>query len=303
MNMPRVALLHIAQRFARMIARLQPSRVEVGRARGHFAQVRARLSRTFYVARIIPMGSHTKGTAVYGLSDVDILAVLRRREARWGAGYVSSRTFLGSVQADLDERYPATEIRRDGQAAVIRFGQGSHPVDVVPGMYDRAAGSGHPIYRIPDGLGGWMATAPEIHSAYFREADRRSGGKLKHVVQLIKHWAQARVTPISLSSFHLEMVLAADGACERVMPYSHAVTLAFRLLALRQGAALRDPCGIAGLIPAANTDAKRESLVRALDYAAEHARAAYLAETRGDWSEAVRQWKIVFGDVFPLRIA
>jgi hypothetical protein len=261
------------------------------------------LNRSFRVARVIPIGSHAKGTALKGYSDVDILAVLRRREARWGGAYVNSETFLRNVRVDLVERYPATEIRRDGQAAVVHFAQGAYLVDVVPAIYFQAAASGHPIYRIPDGAGGWQPTAPEIHAAYLAAADRRSGGKLRHVVQLIKLWVHDRATALPLSSFHLEMILAAARTCEGVMPVSRALTLAFLLLESRAGAALRDPCGISGLILATETEAKRQLLTRSLESAADHARAAYEAEQSGDKDEAIRQWRIIFGQRFPLTVS
>ena len=296
-------MLQVAQRFTRLIARIQPLPNEVRQARAHFLQVRARLSTSFIVSKIVPIGSHAKHTAVRSVSDVDVLAVLRRREARWGGSYVTSETFLRRVRDDLVARYPATLIRRDGQAVVIGFGQGKHRVDVVPAIYHRPSSNGYPIYSIPDGLGGWLETAPDIHAAYFQQSDRRSGGKLGRVVQMLKLWAQWRATPLPLLSFHLEMLLASSRVAEQVMPYSRAVALSFALLNARSAAALRDPTGISGLILAADTEAKRELLVRAIGFASEHATAAFVAERHGDSAEAVRQWRIVFGEWFPRSLA
>jgi predicted nucleotidyltransferase len=146
-------MLSVARRFNRLIANVQPGLTAVRRARLQFSQIQTRLNRSFRVARIVPIGSHAKNTALASYSDVDILAVLRRHEARWGGTYVSSDTFLRNVRDDLVDRYPATGIRRDGQAAVVHFAQGAYRVDVVPAIYFQAASSGHPIYRIPDGAG------------------------------------------------------------------------------------------------------------------------------------------------------
>jgi hypothetical protein len=258
------------------------------------------LNGSFVVSRIVPIGSHAKGTAVTRISDVDILAVLRRREARWGGGYVGSETFLRRVRDDLVGRYPATAIRRDAQAVVIGFGQGQYRVDVVPAIYHQAAPNGYPIYLIPDGAGDWQESSPEIHRAYFLSQDRRSSGKLRRVVQMLKFWARARGTPFQLGSFHLELVLAASRVAEGVMPYSRIVTLAFELLMRRDGAAFRDPSGVSGLVPAVGTEPQREVVVRALGYTAQHASAAYTAENDGDTAEAIRQWRIVFGEWFPV---
>lgn len=295
-------MLQIARRFSHLIARVQPLPREVVRARAHFLQIRTRLSTSFIVSKIVPIGSHAKHTAVRSVSDVDVLAILRRREARWAGSYVNSDTFLRRVRDDLVARYPATAIRRDSQAVVIGFGQGKHTIDVVPGIYFGPASNGYPIYRIPDGSGGWLGTAPDIHAAYFQQRDRRAAGRLKHIVQMLKFWAQWRSTPLPLLSFHLEMLLASSIVAEQSLPYSRAVALSFALLNARGAAALRDPTGISGLIPAAHTEAKRRLLEGALGFASEHATAAVVAESQGDLVEAVRQWQIVFGDWFPRRL-
>lgn len=292
-------MLPVAKRLRGLVERIQPRPAEVNRAGMRFLRIRSRLSRSFVVARTIAIGSHSKGTAVTRISDVDILALLRRREAKWGGSLVSSDTFLRRVREDLAERYPQTSIRRDAQAIVVGFGQGEYSVDVVPAIYYKAAPNGYPIYRIPDGEGDWMTTAPGLHAAYFKGRDERSGGRLKHVVQMIKLWAQARATPVPLSSFHLEIVLAASGLMSGTVPYSRGLALSFGLLNLRSGAAIRDPSGVSGLIPAASSETKRESLERSLAFASEHAIAAHAAERVGDAVEALRQWRIVFGSYLP----
>jgi hypothetical protein len=68
----------------------------------------------------------------------------------------------------------------------------------------------------------------------------------------------------------------------------------------RDGAAFRDPSGVSGLVPAVGTEPQREVVVRALGYTAQHASAAYTAENDGDTAEAIRQWRIVFGEWFPV---
>jgi signal transduction histidine kinase len=48
---------------------------------------------------------------------------------------------------------------------------------------------------------------------YIREADVRSGGKLRHVAQLMKHWRECRSPRVPLSSFHIEMLLVSARNC------------------------------------------------------------------------------------------
>ena len=289
----------VATRFSTLLTRLEPLESEVARARTRIALIRARLTAQFHTSKVAPIGSHSKGTAIRGVSDVDVLAVLRREQLRRGDGYVSSDTLLNWIRDDLDQRFASTVVGRNGLAVTLRFGGGEHGVDVVPAVYDRPLANGHPLYLIPDGNGGWLNTAPSAHERYLRDANLRSGGKLIRLVRLLKHWRATRTPSIPLSSFHLELVLASEGVAEQVAGYSTLVTSALATLADREGAALRDPLHISGLVSAAATAAQRERLVTALDGAVANAVAAYEAEQAGQLSEALYRWELVFNRTFP----
>jgi hypothetical protein len=71
------------------------------------------------------------------------------------------------------------------------------------------------------------------------------------------------------------------------------------LLAQRDCAALRDPVGVAGLIPCVAIASKRGAASSAVATAASHARDAIIAEQRGNEREAYRQWDIVFNHTLP----
>jgi hypothetical protein len=176
----------------------------------------------------------------------------------------------------------------------VSFSGGGPGVDVVPAFFDAPVAGGYPGYLIPDGSGGWLRTSPDAQRRYFDDEDTRCGGKLRRTVQLMKWWAQARAHLIPLLSHHLEMVIASVGPARVVDSYSTIVDAAFEVLLRRGGAAFNDPLGLSGPIPAVRTEAQREELVRATEYAAYHARAAVVAEDRGYLSEATRQWRIVF---------
>jgi len=57
---------------------------------------------------------------------------------------------------------------------------------------------------------------------------------------------------------------------------------------------MRDPEGVAGIVPMAPTAAARERVKSAAQHASEHSAAALYAESRGDLHESLRQWQIVF---------
>jgi len=252
---------------------------------------------SFDIARILRIGSHTRGTAIRTYSDLDVLAVLRRNEAKWGRRIVSSDTLLSRVIEDLQGRFPYTAVRGDQQAAVIGFSAGQRSLDVVPALWERFSEK-HPVYAIPDGQGGWIETSPEAHNRRFQIAVARSGGKLKGVCQLLRWWKFSRVQPIPLQTFHTDVLLAAQDTCVGARTYAQCLFLAFQLLARRQCRSLQDPLGMGGAIPAAKTDAQRRSLIDAVEYSLQHASSAIELEASARFEEANVQWNLVFNGCF-----
>lgn len=276
-----------------LASRIQPRPGELESARLHRTVVRNRLTNSFDVARIAPIGSHARETAVRQVSDLDMLVVLKRNEAKWGGDLVSSFTLIDRVRADLQSRFPATGVRRDQQAVVIDFAAGQQSLDVVPAVFQRMTAL-RPVYLIPDGLGDWLETSPEAHDAYFNSQVRQTGGKLRRVVQLMKWWKFSRAEPIPIRSFHVDVLLAASRVCAGVKPYTHCLFEAFRLLDDRECRSLRDPLGRYSPIRAASTDVQLQEVRNAVGYALYHSQAAVAAEAVRDFEEANRQWSIVF---------
>src|SRR5690349_9781897 len=104
-----------------LIARIQPSELELNTARLHMATVRARLQATYPEGRMIVIGSHPRGTAISGVSDIDGLFIVPRDSARWGGELVSSRTVMARVRESLQARFQRTGVRGDQQAVVVEF--------------------------------------------------------------------------------------------------------------------------------------------------------------------------------------
>jgi hypothetical protein len=102
-----------------------------------------------------------------------------------------------------------------------------------------------------------------------------------------------------MSSFHVELLLASDDTCVGAKSYSECLAVALRLLAARQGRALRDPVGVSGVVTSAGTQAKKDALVVSVTESAMHATSAFQAELSDNTEEAIRQWNIVFNGRFP----
>lgn len=289
----------VSRRFTRLLVELEPTSGEVARSQLHLRSIRASLRRNFNLAGTDWFGSHAKRTAIRTYSDLDLLAKIRREELKRGDGYLSSTTLLGWVRDALTARYPNTAVGRDGLAVVVNFGSGRYAVDVVPGTYAGPDAQGRPIFHIPDGKGGWLPTSPAAHQAFFTARDLRTGGRLRRIVRLLKHWRRSRAVPIQLSSFHAEMVLAGEGVGAVPGSYSQHLAHALTVLAQRNGAALTDPVGVAHLIPSTTKPAQRDMVAAALRRDANHALLGWEAENTGNTQEALYRWGVVFNGSFP----
>lgn len=288
-----------ADSFHTIIERIAPSLAQRDRIATHRDTIAARLRDQFSFYKLITIGSYERGTDIAGESDVDLFAVFRRDEITWGGSLKSSNTVLDNVRRALEGRYPGTTIYRDVHAIVVRFSSGVQ-VDVVPAFFEGMTADGKfPTYGMPDGAGSWMRVSPDAHRAYIQKADLASGGKLRSTARLMKYWRSRRPTAVSISSFHIEMVLAQEGICTGVKSYATCFTELLMKLAERNGGALRDPLGIAGNIPAVKTPSMHERTVNSIVRSRDCAKEAQKLDAWGTTAEARRQWEIVFNGSFP----
>lgn len=287
--------LAISNRFDNLLDSLKPSKRETDAIAKHQLVLKSRLGNVLSAYPPLRMGSYTRGTAITRTSDLDLLIRLPADARKRAGGLISSHTVLDNVRITAQSRLPQTTLRRDEQAIVINYADGTQ-VDLVPAFF--RSFDKQPIFEIPDGEGWWMPTSPQRHGSFIQEANKASGSKLKGIVRLVKFWRTGRITHIPLSSLHLELAVAIERTCIGAKSYSDCLSATFLALAKRQGAALRDPV-LQGLIKAVDTDAKRRTLIAALEHAAVHAASAYDAEINGETKEAIRQWSIVFNGRFP----
>lgn len=267
-------------------------------ANQHLYEIKRRLTATFNIRKFVLGGSFARNTFIRGGSDVDLFALISRKDFTWGGELVGSKTALEQIRDSLLARYPNTSVYRDAQAVVVRYAQGAS-VDVVPTVFERMLHNNWPLYHIPDGEGGWMPACPELHNKYIAEGNLKSGQKLIRVARLVKYWRECRSITTPLSSFHIEMILASNGVCSGVKSYPACIAQTFQLLAERECRALQDPLSISGHIPAVKTAVQLESVIASVKHSRDHAKDACVADYAGDVTEALRQWDIVFNYSFP----
>lgn len=290
----------VAASFNTLLARIEPLETELAQAQQHADSIKQCLRGAFQLSKFQAVGSHSRGTAIRAVSDLDVFALLARDEFRRGESFVSSDSLLNRVRGALSTRFRQTDIGRDAQVIRVDFGRGEHGVDVIPAYYSGPRKQdGWPLYYIPNGNGGWMPTSPPVHNKYLKDANQRSGGKLRYAAQLVKFWRSTRSPAVPISAFHLEMLLASEDACVGAKSYAYCLFIALSLLSRRKCAGLQDPQGVAGVIECASTASKRSTAISAVDHALDHAQRALAAEAGKNLSEAYRQWNIVFNGYFP----
>jgi predicted nucleotidyltransferase len=289
--------MSIADNFQTLLDRIAPTATETAMAEQHAGTIKRRLEDSFRLKKFFIAGGYARGTSINHHSDLDLFALISRDEARHGGQYVQSTTVLERLRQELAARYPSTNVRRDVHAIVVAFAETT--VDVVPAIFEGMNEKNRPLYLMPDGDGGWMRTSPEIHDKYLDEANIRSGSKLRRVARLIKFWRETRTPRVPISSFHIEMLLAGSDTCVGVKNYAGCVYETFQILADRKCGGLRDPLGISNVIGATRSLPQRETALRSVVYARDHARAALAAEADRNTPEARRQWNIVFNGFFP----
>jgi hypothetical protein len=296
--------MSISDRFSTLLERIAPSPTEVSDYSTHLRTINGAVEAALSINKTERIGSFTRGTAVRGVSDLDLMVILSSNERKWGRGTTTSTTTLNKVKDALAGRFTSTAIRNSGNAVVLSFAGGRRSVDVVPAFYTGpykgrfTQYQNYPTYSIPDGSGGWLLTSPQIHGVALASEDERSGYKLKRVASLAKYWAAVRAH-INLHSFHVEILIASTEISIGPGSYAQVLHQLFRNLASRNGHGIRDPLELSGVIPASSGPAAAERLTAAARTAADHSERALQFESQRNTPEAVHQWKIVFGGNFP----
>ncbi|HEX9382657.1 MAG TPA: nucleotidyltransferase [Gemmatimonadaceae bacterium] len=277
----------------RLALGMRPHDDEMPAVRAHLAAIERRLAQAFPRSRIVPIGSHSRGTAMAVHSPIDILAVLPRPWATWGGRRVPPEMLLRRIAEDLSDLALTPTIRRDRYAVLLDFKSVNHAVQVVPGFFRRRSNH-YPVYSIPNEDHRWMEASPEWHNAFFSQADMRSGGKLRVMSLLLKAWGFAGSPPSGISSLYVDMLLATSPIMTDGQSYGQCLDDCLKELVGRELRALSDPAGLSGEIAASPSYRSVERLYAAAITASAQAQAALEAQARGETVAAKRQWRALF---------
>lgn len=133
-------------------------------------------------------GSYGRGTAI-STSDIDILVELPSDvyETYWMQTLLGSNgpsRLLQRVKESLQQTYPTTKLRGDGQVIVVEFSDGVK-FEVVPVFSD-----GYQTLAYPDthNGGSWQHMKPELESRAFAELSSAKPGGLKKFCRMLRAW-------------------------------------------------------------------------------------------------------------------
>ena len=263
--------------------------------RDRFGAVHRAVSRAFPGSRFVPIGSHSRSTAIAVHSHVDFLAVLPSAWASWGARRVSPATIIDRMTDNMRHLPSAlsAEFRCDGRGVELYFKGTIFALDVIPGFIVRTADQ-YPVYSMPGQGDRWIETSPERHNALFAHSNARCNAKLRALSQLIKVWRFAHSPPLGISSLYVDMMLASSDVGAGVKSYGQCMHDFLSELVRQKGRGLPDPASVSEVIAASYSKTAIEHLYDAAKTAAEHAQAALDAQARGAYSEANREWGAIF---------
>lgn len=285
--------LTTASAFDEFKAKLEPTPTQTETVESRRAMTHKYLSDSFGNSSNLPLvqttliGSASRGTIIRPLDDVDVLAEFSNVNNMWETYRYDSKAFLYRVR-DALAGYRVEIVGARGQAVRLFYASAPH-VDIAP-VFKYSNGS----FALPNGSGGWLTTEPSVHNAFIDKRHQELAYNLKPLIRLLKRWNN--VHSKYLKSFHLELLVASSfsslGKNSR-----QAAEIFFRYT--QTHLSVQDPAGHSGDMAGYLTLTNRQNVIANLEAAHERAARANVAESNGDHREAIRLWRIVFGDEFP----
>lgn len=284
--------------FEILISWLKPLNSEHEKATSHKSSVQSCLENKHNCTRMFETGSFGAGTGVRHKSDTDYFAVFPDASLWSDSSYT-----LRQIKESIQSTFSRTEgIIVNSPAIRIPFGTyASEMMEITPcctnGTVNTDYGNFYK-YHIPNGSGGWHDSSPSAFNAYVNHHDKRLGGKLKPLIQLVKAWKYYNDAPIS--SFYLEVRVTKYAEGENSIIYDIDLYRFFKYLSDNDLPSINDPLGISGRINACSTDSKYETTLNKVK--ADYIRAEEAYNNRDkNLDKCFERWNLFFNSQFPSR--
>ncbi|MCM3869285.1 MAG: hypothetical protein ND895_01140 [Pyrinomonadaceae bacterium] len=292
-------MLTTDEAFEKFRKRLELSETERRDAARRQSEVRDCIRGGFDIKTDFLSGSYRRHTKTKPLKDVDVLFVLGEKE-KWRRDKPPSE-MLQAFEECLKAKYSDVQICR--RAVTVEFDKAYYPedhegkvlsIDAVP-----AFESGDDEYEIPDKITGtWIKTNPKKHKEQATVKNQDMGGRWVPLVKMVKGWNRANSKPIK-PSFLIE-VMAEDLVEPPSSTYPNEVRNCFAAMEASVGDEWSDPAGLGPPVSDQMTQDLITEAKKALREAQRKATLAARAEESGRQGEALRLWREILGDYFPL---
>jgi len=295
-------MLNTTEAFEKFRQTLELSPTERSDAARRHTEVRDCIQGGFEIKTDFLSGSYKRHTKTKPLKDVDIFFVLGAAE-QWRRGKPPIET-LQAFEACLKKKYTdADQIELCRRAVTVIFEKSYYSedhdgkvmsIDAVPAFEASAD-----VYEIPDKVTGtWIKSNPKKHAEQATAKNAEMDRTWVPLVKMIKGWNRANGKPVK-PSFLVEVMLE-ELVEAPFSSYANEVRNCFATMEANMGRSWPDPAGLGPPVSDQMTPALVDAARKALQEAQRKAALAARAEQTGRQGEALRMWREILGDYFPL---
>jgi hypothetical protein len=295
-------MLSTKDAFDKFRQRLELSDTEQKDAARRHADLREWIRSGFDIKNDFLSGSYRRHTKTKPLKDVDVLFVLGEKE-RWRRGKPPIET-LQAFEVHLRKKYTGKNQVEIGRRSVtVELEKNWYPedhdgkilsIDAVP-AFELGAGD----YEIPDKITGtWIKTNPDKHKEQSTAKNKDLDGRWVPLVKMVKGWNRASGNPVK-PSFLVEVV-AEDLVEAPFSTYPDEVRNFFAAAEANIDRAWPDPAKLGPPVSDQMTPERVVAAKTALQEAQRKATLAFRAEATGRQGDALRIWREMLGEYFPL---
>lgn len=295
-------MLTTTQAFDKFRQRLELGDTEKKDASKRQTEVRECIRGGFDLVRDFLSGSYSRHTKTKPLKDVDVMFVRGDKE-RWRRDKPPIDT-VKAFEACLKKKYTEEgQVTIGRRSVTVEFEKNYYPeehegkvlsIDAVP-----AFASAKGVYEIPDkDTGVWIKTNPEVHQEQSTAKNKALNERWVPLVKMAKGWNRSNGKPIK-PSFLVE-VMAEELVDPPFSNYPDEIRNLFAAMEATVGNQWADPAGLGPPVSDQMTPDLVSTARKALQEAQRKAALARRAEETGQQGEALRLWREILGDYFPL---
>lgn len=275
-----------------------------------------------YDEKHVNYGSFARNTKIRELDDIDIIIGIHAQGSTYelivhGEEYIikpphniavlqnlcnedgtlNSIKFVNKIVSSLNSipQYQSSEKHRRQEAATLNLSSYTWSYDIVPAFFTNDTLH----YLIPDGLGRWKATHPDVDQAKVNRINQKHGGKVLQLIRTLKYWNR-RAMMTTIPSYLFENIVL--DYFDAQAPIGDFIDLNMRdfWFYLSQGIhfPVSDPKGFQGDLNTLTTAERNGIATKALETYKKAIEAIHLETVIKNQTAAINKWAEIFGSDF-----